>query len=351
MHRTSTLALLALAGVACQGEQGFVAELPELDIGAPAPPEEVEQTDVIVQVTTPRVDILYTIDNSCSMSNEQVALGEAFPQFIGYFVGSGLDYHIGVVSTDMDSNAHKGKLRTAGGNKWIEATTPNPEGVFTAMANMGTTGSATERGIGTTYNAIEVLEDTFNSGFYRDEASIHTVIVSDEPDFTQASVITLPEFITWYDGLKPEADDRTFSSIVGTRTGGDYAQVTREIGGIVFDIEAENWGEVLDRLGVQASGLKREYYLSQQPVMGTIRVEVEQTIEGGDVLVQEFYEVVNDPETGEYVEGDWNYNEIRNSITFREYVPAALARVKLTYDLLAATQDDDIEPVAEETVK
>lgn len=346
MYRTSTLTILALVGVACQGEQGFVADLPELDIGAPAPPEEVTKTDVIVQVTTPEVDILYTIDDSGSMGPEQELLVQNFPVFIGYFVGSGLDYHVGVVSTDMQNNAKKGKLQQAGGHKWIEPTTPNPEGVFTAMASLGIRGSITERGLGATYAALETLENTFNAGFYRDEAAVHTVCVTDEPD--HSVTINLQEFINWYDGLKQDEDDRSFSSIVSTRFGGEYAQVSREIGGIVFDIAEENWGEVLDRLGVQASGLKREYYLSEQPVIGSVQVEVEQTLPGGKLLVQDFKEAIFDDE-GMHIEGHWTYSEIRNSITFLEYVPQSLARVKLTYDLLAATQDDDIDPVIEET--
>ena len=51
------------------------------------------------------LDILWVIDNSCSMTEEQQALSQNFASFVQYFVGSGLDYHIGVVSTDWDNLA------------------------------------------------------------------------------------------------------------------------------------------------------------------------------------------------------------------------------------------------------
>ena len=52
-------------------------------------------TDVSTQVTTPEVDVLFVIDNSCSMNNEQSELTANFPSFMAYFLDSGLDYHIG----------------------------------------------------------------------------------------------------------------------------------------------------------------------------------------------------------------------------------------------------------------
>src|SRR5262245_6111111 len=83
------------------------------------------QTDVIVQVTTPMVDVLWTIDNSCSMADEQNGLTENFPKFMDYFLGSGLDYHIGVTSTDLDDPSHKGKLQDGGTPyKYIDEETP-----------------------------------------------------------------------------------------------------------------------------------------------------------------------------------------------------------------------------------
>jgi hypothetical protein len=65
--------------------------------------ESPTRTDEIVQLTTPSADVLWVVDNSSSMSDNQRALTDNFPVFFDWFLGSGLDYHIGVVSTDRKS--------------------------------------------------------------------------------------------------------------------------------------------------------------------------------------------------------------------------------------------------------
>ena len=68
-------------------------------VGVPNPPNLATpvKEDVIVQITTPEVDILWVIDNSGSMSEEQKKLKDNFGEFIKFFVDSGLDWHIGIV--------------------------------------------------------------------------------------------------------------------------------------------------------------------------------------------------------------------------------------------------------------
>ena len=78
----------------------------------------------MLQITSPEVDVLWVVDNSCSMSEEQEAIASNFPQFMEYFLDSSLDYHIGVVSTDMDDPQQSGLLRPAGGGmRWIDTET------------------------------------------------------------------------------------------------------------------------------------------------------------------------------------------------------------------------------------
>jgi hypothetical protein len=341
MHRHVLLMpvtlVIALAG--CQ-EYGFGEGLPEWPDSIPPTPEEVQQVDAIMQVQTPRVDILWTVDNSCSMGDNQADLVANFPLFMDYFLGSGLDYHIGVTSTDIDGNYNgsKGKLVNVMGLKYIDPDTGSPIEIFSEMATLGTSGSGTEKGLGGTYQCLEMNRDTLNAGFYRDESALHTIIISDEPDLTQSQVITVEEFKNWYDGLKPEAAKRTFSSIIDYNAGGDYRNVSNDIGGIVWDINGDDWPQLLVQLGVQAAGLKREYFLSHLPVSSSIEVTVDDV--GGASL--NFDEAPIDPATGEVGEGDWYYTADRNSITFVEYIPNSLSTVVLEYTLLAAQHGDII---------
>jgi len=346
MRKSLGLTLLAGAGAAgCGSDQGYNSPLP--DYGDPhAPPiESPTIEDRILQLTTPKVDILFLVDNSGSMGDNQAELVQNFPSFINYFVGSGLDYHIGVSSTDLDANYNgsQGKLRKIAGSSYIEPETTNPTGVFTAMAQMGTGGSGNEKGTGGIYDCLEVDRDTFNAGFYRDEASLHTIIVSDEPDSTPNNVISHDEFIGWYDDLKQDASDRTFSGIVDqTSIGKQYRDIVSRIGGINWDIESGDWEQVLDQLGVQAAGLKREYFLSHLPVGDTIQVSVDDAANGANL---KFIEGVLD-ENGNLTDTDgdglpncdWTYDPSRNSITFASYIPTSLSTVVIDYTVLASQQ-------------
>lgn len=324
------LFLALLATTACQqaSVRGFRDPLPP-----PNPPalEAESQTDRSVQTPVPAVDVLWVVDNSCSMAEEQNALARNFGAFINYFVGSGLDYHVGVVSTGFDDPKERGLLLEGRGEKWIDADTPEPVAVFRDMAEMGTNGENEEKGRDQVYGAIELLgmdERLPNWGFYREEAALAVIVISDEDDSSR--VTSVREFIDWMDDLKDEDDRVSFSSIVGppggcanAAEGTSYLQITREVGGIEWSICDSNWSAVLEELGIQAAGLKREFYLSAIPVEGTVEVWVE-----------------TDGQKEPYSEGrDWEYSRVRNSVRFNEYVPEPFAEVYMSYEPLSAARE------------
>lgn len=317
----------------------------------PNPPDlqTPSKTDKIVQVTTPKVDVLWVIDNSCSMSEEQAKLTRNFPKFIAFFLDSGLDWHIGVVTTDTVSRSESGKLQGASGYRYLDADSPNPEGLFSQMATLGTSGSYDEMGRRATYQALtDPNLSGYNSGFYRDEASLNVIIISDEED-SSGSNPSRNEFITFMRGLKADPTLVTFSSIVGPQggcatavAGTEYLAVTNAIGGVTESICKEDWEPVLTELGLQAAGLKREYFLSELPVEGTIEVEVidgEYAYLGFDVALLGEGETRTDvcPDCG----FSYEYNPIRNSIVMLDYVPSPLASINITYELLSGFQPSD----------
>ena len=269
-----------------------------------------EKTDRIVQVTVPSVDVLWVIDNSCSMEEEQTALSANFGKFMSYFTDSGLDYHVGVVSTDMDSQAHSGKLRRDGGTSFIDTSFSASEAnqSFSRRAQMGTSGSGWERGLDAAWASIVTHGNGNNNGFYRDEAAFAMVVISDEEDFSDVSV---QEFISWASALKPSSEMVSFSSIVwqqqcgngpwGETNGTRYMQATDGIGGIKWPICNTSWDSVLAELGMQAAGLRREFFLSSVPVVDSIQVDV---VDGNG----------NSQSFG--MGADYDYDRARNSIRF-----------------------------------
>jgi len=290
-------------------------------------PETPVHTDRLIQVTVPEVDVLWVLDNSSSMDEEAVKIIDNFPRFLDYFLGSGLDYHIGMISTNMELAGHQGELQEGLGNKWIDVDTASPEDVFAEMTPFYPGVSHNESGRDAIHAAL-ALQTIPNDGFLRESASLHIVLISDEDDHSVS--ITKDEFIGYLDTLKPQPDRLSFNSIVGVQTpcdgswerGRDYIDVSEAIGGIVWSICEDDWAPVVDSLGLQAAGLKREFFLAHQPALGTIEVDV-----------------VFEGVTYDFVEGDdWYYTASRNSITFHEYIPDALAEVSITYDQLSALE-------------
>ena len=287
--------------------------------------ENVERVDRIVQTAVPEVDILWVVDNSSSMSQEQDDLVASFPVFLDFFLGSGLDYHIGVVSTDMEAAGHSGKLQVAQGNLWVSPDTYDAQGVLGEMTLLGIEGSGQEKGRDPIFAAIEVLSGGPNLGFYREDASLHTVVISDEED---QSGVVIGEFVEWMKNLKVSDADTTFSAIAspeyscGTTVGHDYMATVDAVGGIFWSICTPSWDEVLERLGLQAAGLRREYFLSDLPVEETIEVWVDT-----DGIVFTFAADV-----------DYTYDAKRNSIVFESYVPEQLSEIFIQYDLLASAE-------------
>ncbi len=304
--------------------------LPDV-VPAPYDPAPPEREDVIIQVTSPIVDTLYVIDNSCSMEDEQAKLADNFPTFIDFFVQSGLDYHVGVVTTDTDNPADSGKLKMGNGALWIDNQTEDPIGAFDKMAKQGIDGSGLERGLDAAYLALFEEIDQFNEGFVREHATLHVVMITDELD--QSNIITRDEFADLLLDFKAEPGMVTFSSIVwpegvgtgplGESAGTDYMFVTEHVGGIIFDIREDDWSPVMEELGIQAAGLKREFFLTQLPVVDTIEVSV---VDAGARQV--------------FATTDYIYDGLRNSITFVEYIPNPLAEIHIKYTLLTSEAQD-----------
>jgi hypothetical protein len=329
MRNVGLVGLFLLVG--CQEYQ--IGQVPPL-YEEPNPPElgNPAVQDRIVQVPVSSADVLWVVDNSGSMSNEQDSLATNFPAFMNYFLGSGLDYHIGVVSTDLDAPAQSGKLTMAStGEKYLTPDSEDPMTLFAQMARLGITGSGTEKGRGAAYMALEILKDTYNAGFLRDDplSGVHMIVITDEADYTTANQeISKDEFVAWANALRAEDELVTWNSIclppgVPLDGGDDYVYLTDNIGGIMHDIRQEDWVAVLEALGIQAAGLKREYFLSKMPVVDTIEVKV--VLPDGTVIP--------------FQPRDWTYSSARNSVTFDEYLPEPLSEVYIDYTAAASMVD------------
>lgn len=174
------------------------------------------------------VDLLFVIDNSVSMSDYQVALGQAFPTFAEAIVDAlppGTSLHVGVTSTtmghsnsgstmnctatgdnmqpaaafyttpdvmDTGTNGAQGRLYTALGQPYFDiGTDATPDEIaeleawFTEAAQIGESGSQVEMSAAGAGWATDPANDATNTGFIRDEGAVLVIFfIQDEPDQT-----------------------------------------------------------------------------------------------------------------------------------------------------------------------
>lgn len=165
-----------------------------------------KQLEYTVTVTGGKVDILFVDDNSGSMSFEQQHMANRFSNFISSLDAQGLDYRIGITTTDVASSSNtprainkngalqNGKLIPfATGVSYLTPSTPDKVNLFASSIKRAETlqcesalssgasifencPSADERGI----YAANLTVETNPSGFIRPDSHLAVVFLSDE---------------------------------------------------------------------------------------------------------------------------------------------------------------------------
>ncbi len=228
-----------------------------------------QQVDVFQQAAVPTVDVLWVVDNSASMQAEQQALADNFGHFYEYLDDTGADFHIGVISTDIYSDQHRGQL--LGSTPIISRATPNADAVFAQSVMVGTDGKGDEQGFTAASLALsEPLVSGPNAGFVRLDAFLFLIFVSDEDDRSFGDV---PYFLRRFEQIKGIGNDGmvNIAAVVEVEAGScpeaepglRYADLAAKSGGLVTSICEPNFSDNLDALGFTAAGLKRSFALTE----------------------------------------------------------------------------------------
>ena len=351
MRRSEThlvAALVALLLVGCAGSMsvGDDDTVAQQDDDS-ADSNRVE--DTFVQQADP-TDILFVVDNSCSMQEEQNALMANFWSFMQVLSGGGLDYHIGVtVLDDWQGQSPIGEL--LGEPPFIDTATEDPLGAFSAtVADIGIEGMGQcEVGLEASYRALtDPLASGLNAGFYREAARLTVVIVSDEPDCSTSNdcvAIDWPEYVPWLANLKGAGgvDKIFFAAIAGdlpdgctsswgnAEPGHGYWDVTAALGedrATFFSICEHDWTPVMSELGQQAASMQTSFPLSQVPLTQTLAAFVDPDGEEGPGDEFPIYE--DDSFTQPYA---YRYDADANAVEFADDTrPGAGALLRVTYE-------------------
>ncbi|MEW5742565.1 MAG: vWA domain-containing protein, partial [Myxococcota bacterium] len=179
----------------------------------PPPPPICEAVDADHLPLPPRtqrpIDVLFVIDDSCSMENDQRALAENFNAFFDAFRQKNVDFHLGAVTTDMNDPLRSGRLVTP----FLTPSTPDIGQRFSDMVRVGILGSAIERGLLAAWSALrEPNRSGANRGFWRSDADFALVFLGDEDD---QSSIDITDFGNFLEAEKRDTDITVGAIVVG----------------------------------------------------------------------------------------------------------------------------------------
>lgn len=227
--------------------------------------------DRFLQPPTTKADMLFVVDNSGSMSDNQANLRQNFRVLADYLQHQTVDFQIGVVTTDNATLKN-----TATTPRIIYAGDPDPVAEFSANANVGTGGSGDEKGLEFARLAVsEPVIGGANAGFLRADSALEVIVVSDEEDHSPSTVDT---YATFFRGLVgPGRVSRfRFSAIVGDVPGGctgssgtaeagvRYADLVTRTAGVLGSICSGSFASTLDAIG-RGIGPQRSFRLSHVP--------------------------------------------------------------------------------------
>lgn len=285
----------AFALTACQGQS--------FDL----PPASVEYGQVVTY--NRKVDILIMVDNSSSMLQYQNKFSAQVPDMLNRLNAIGMDYQIGVTTSDMRSAGTGGQL--FGNPKYITKNTPNAAALLQNMIRVGESGSDLERGISSVY---QLLQPSYlageGAGFIRKDALLGLVFLTNEDDYSQNAVA---DYKAYFDTIKPlyKGNQRGWiANFIGVlsidgdcqttpdfkEAGLRYMALATASGGVKESICRSSLSNAIRSIGARIEQVLTEFYLQRRPVVDSITVSI-----GGKSIPM-------DPVNG------WTYHEDGNFI-------------------------------------
>jgi len=263
------------------------------------------------------VDILWVIDDSGSMADNQDALARNFNNFITQFLEKKVDFKMAITTTDSTS-LRNGKM-VGDSSKLTSASAIGNRAAFTnnfsKWVKVGTSGSGIEQGLKTASSFL----DRYSASYLRPDAYLAIVFLSDEEDQSTKKV---SEYITRYQSVKVNKGMVKAYSIVTQSqqraaqwetVGLRYNEVANATGGTSSDIN-EDFSITLKDLGGSIVNLIDSFALAESPYENKVTV------------------LVNNVQ----VNSGWNFDVSSHSLKFNaDAVPAQGAKIEVRYKVKA----------------
>jgi hypothetical protein len=261
----------------------------------PSPMYDIMVEKFVQQDSTRAVDVLFVVDNSLSMTVEQLKMSERFNSFIGSL--HNVDWQIGITTTDVDDNPNslQGSLATLTGaqsEKILKPTMANAAAIFAQTVHRPEVGSGSEQPLKASIMAID-KRDTDNKNFFRDNAQLVIVILSDEDELsTGPNNATQPQQVVEHVkavwgankalqvyGIIIESNDQQCLDLQFNQEHGDSAAYGRLIsrlayltGGYTGSICLEDYSDILADIGASVEQTLKSIELKNQPIENSLKV-------------------------------------------------------------------------------
>jgi hypothetical protein len=250
--------------------------------------DSADQTDVFHQLDQVKADVLFVVDCSGSMSDNQENLATNFGNFIAQALDMDVDFHIGVVATEVENmpgwsgtpprEITPGVLVQAGSRpKILTNATPQLEAAFADNVRLGDDCSNHEAGLEGAWMALSeplVSDPEANAGFLREDAKLYIIAISDEPDQSNGSTDFYVDFFSSLKGYR-NTEMMSVSAICTSCDSDRYWDVTVRTGGICEPIDSVDWAQSLADMGIDAFSAIREFPLSRPADSDSIQVTVD----------------------------------------------------------------------------
>jgi hypothetical protein len=285
------------------------------------------------QVTNSLVDILWVIDSSGSMKEEQDYLGANFNSFIKGLTTSNLNFQTAITSTDVCGSSQpknlaevvcpgeslhqsaqhlRGSFVGESDRKVLKRDDSDLVAKFNLYTSIGINGSGFEHGLKAANLAVEKVISGANENLIRNESFLAVIVVSDEEDdgiglgmkdaysgknFVELGMTkfryTDKDLSSYLKTVKGEGKF-SVSAITGTRLksgklcssahsqpkeeGTQYINAANATGGIVQSICDSDWDQSLFKLGRDIEAQISQISLERTPAAGSIKVFVDNVL-------------------------------------------------------------------------
>ena len=270
------------------------------------------------------VDILWVVDNSASMFEEQEQLAEHVSHFTDYMTAVPVDFRIGVITTDLVDD---------GSGQFVGDILLTPETVdladtFAELLLLEE-GSRDEKGFETTLIALD--PEGVNQGMFDSASDLEIIFFSDEDE---QSDIDTEAFLSELNTLRSNSNiainaitgdpPEGCASIFGAADPGfKYHTAQESTLGLRESICSLDYEAMLERIALKVLGLENTFALSEVPDLD----EIEVLVNGANVHRRDRH--------------GWQYDAGLNAIIFDGFaVPPPEADIVFRYPLWIGHEDD-----------